>query len=73
MPMVHVPHGGGPMAPTCRHCGGMTFPYSKISTAGWVLFAALLLFCFPLCWLGLLLKDSGRRCGSCQMLVGPLG
>jgi DNA-directed RNA polymerase subunit M/transcription elongation factor TFIIS len=37
----------------------------KISTAGWVTFALLLFFCFPLSIIGLFLKDEYRVCRSC--------
>lgn len=71
MPMTHAPTG--PMVPTCRHCGAQTFPYSKISTQGWIVFFGLLVFCFPLCFIGLFMKETGRRCGSCHVLAGPMG
>jgi lipopolysaccharide-induced tumor necrosis factor-alpha factor len=38
----------------------------KISAAGWVLFAVLLLFCFPLCWIGLLLQEQYLECPACR-------
>jgi hypothetical protein len=37
----------------------------KISTGGWVTFVALLIFCFPLCIIGLFIKDEYRVCRSC--------
>ena len=37
----------------------------KISTAGWVTFTSLLIFCFPLCIIGLFIKDEYRVCRSC--------
>ena len=37
----------------------------KISTGGWVTFAALLILCFPLCIIGLFIKDEYRVCRSC--------
>lgn len=52
---------------TCRHCGaaGTKFIYQKISTGGWVLFSILLLGCFPLCWIGLMIKDQKTKCSHC--------
>lgn len=63
-----------PMVPRCATCGfqGHMIPYAKVSTGGWVIFALLLLFCFPLCFLGLLIRDKGLQCPHCQQLVGAL-
>lgn len=73
-PMAMMAPAPGQLAvPSCRHCGAMTFPVSKISTSGWIVFFGLLIFCFPLCWIGLLMKETGRRCGSCQVMAGPMG
>jgi hypothetical protein len=30
----------------------------------------LLFFCWPICWIGLLMKDSYRACGSCGIRLG---
>jgi DNA-directed RNA polymerase subunit M/transcription elongation factor TFIIS len=37
----------------------------KISTAGWLTFSLLLIFCFPLCIIGLFIKDQYHVCRSC--------
>jgi hypothetical protein len=37
----------------------------KISTGGWVTFSALLILCFPLCIIGLFIKDEYHVCRSC--------
>ncbi len=61
-----------PMAPfTCRACGysGHAMIVQKISTAGWIVFALLLLFCLPLFWIGLLIKDNRSQCPNCKVLV----
>jgi uncharacterized Zn-finger protein len=43
---------------------------SKISTAGWVIFAVVLVFFFPLCWIGLLIKEDYRACSYCGAKFG---
>lgn len=47
--------------------------HSKISTAGWLVFFGLLIFCFPICWVGFLMKDSGRKCLQCHAMQGGMG
>jgi hypothetical protein len=43
---------------------------TKISTGGWVLFVGLLILCFPLCWIGLLIKSSWKECPHCATPQG---
>jgi predicted RNA-binding Zn-ribbon protein involved in translation (DUF1610 family) len=45
----------------------------KISTAGWVTFAILLVTVFPLFWIGLLIKEDVPVCQVCgtKLAVGP--
>jgi hypothetical protein len=50
--------------PFC-HCTTPPVQMSKINTTGWVLFAVLLVCCFPLFWIGLLVKDYYRACVHC--------
>lgn len=69
--MVATPHGA--VVPACQSCGAPTFVHSKVSSAGYVVFFGLLIFCFPLCWLGLLMREHGRRCGSCMAMQGGMG
>jgi hypothetical protein len=40
---------------------------TKISSGGWVVFALMLLFCFPLFWIGLLMKDEHQFCSQCRV------
>jgi hypothetical protein len=56
----------------CPFCQSRDLPVeqSKISTAGWITFVLFLLFFCPLCWIGLLMKESYRVCGSCGMKLG---
>ena len=42
---------------------------SQISTGGWVVFAALLLVCPPLFFVGLLMKEEYRVCADCGSQV----
>jgi DNA-directed RNA polymerase subunit RPC12/RpoP len=52
----------------CPYCGSTTSPYTttEISQAGWITFALLLVFCFPLFWIGLLITESHRKCSDCN-------
>lgn len=56
----------------CPYCGwtGVPLNSKKTATAGWVLFAVLLILFFPLCWIGLLIQETRRKCGGCQMVIG---
>ena len=55
----------------CPHCGSgePAIRQRKISTVGWVVFALLLLFCLPLCFLGLLITEESSQCGMCGARV----
>jgi predicted Zn finger-like uncharacterized protein len=43
---------------------------SRISTAGWVIFVILLIACFPLCIIGLFIREDYRVCSSCGIKLG---
>lgn len=44
---------------------------TKISVGGWIVFVVLLLFlCWPICWVGLLMKDEYRVCSGCGVRLG---
>lgn len=70
--------GGQPLAyrPTqfaagnyrCPNCMSQLLPRveRRISTAGWITFSVLLVFFFPLFWIGLLIKDDVHICPSCN-------
>lgn len=75
--MQHPPNGYGAqpyptspvwVCPFCHRPGQLVF-VSKVSTAGWITFILLLLFCFPLCFLGLLMKDSRSLCPNCHVQI----
>lgn len=56
----------------CPHCHS-TYPprvVKRISSEGWVVFALLLFFCFPLFWIGLLIKEEYRTCVACGATFG---
>lgn len=56
----------------CPACMGQYLPRleRRISTAGWITFAVLLVFFFPLFWIGLLIKEDVRVCPGCNSRVG---
>jgi DNA-directed RNA polymerase subunit RPC12/RpoP len=55
----------------CPYCGSREPPYarSQISQAGWITFALLLVFFFPLFWIGLLMTETEWRCRDCNALL----
>jgi RNA polymerase subunit RPABC4/transcription elongation factor Spt4 len=60
---------GGYRCPNCQS----TYPpiaEKRISTEGWIVFVALLVFCLPLFWVGLLMKEQLRVCPVCRARVG---
>lgn len=52
----------------CPRCNSQLFPRvtRQISTAGWVVFAVLLITFFPLFWIGFLIKEDVRICPVCN-------
>lgn len=52
----------------CPNCGSNYPPLAekRISTEGWIVFCALLVFCLPLFWIGLLMKEELRVCPMCR-------
>lgn len=56
----------------CPTCGTQNFPYMsrKISTAGWIVFAVLLITFFPLFWIGFLIKEDVKLCPVCNTKIG---
>jgi hypothetical protein len=67
-----APAPGQYVAFKCPYCQSPAPPVQKqkISTAGWILFVVLLLLCFPLCWIGLLMKEDYRSCSFCGLGLG---
>lgn len=52
----------------CPRCSSQLYPRvtRQISTAGWIVFAVLLLTFFPLFWIGFLIKEEVRICPVCN-------
>ena len=56
--------------PFCQSTAGFR-SVEKISTGGMIFAVVLFLFlCWPLFWIGLLMKDKYRLCRSCGMKLG---
>jgi hypothetical protein len=55
----------------CPNCMSQFLPRTerRISTAGWITFAVLLVFFFPLFWIGLLIKEDVHVCPSCNIQI----
>ena len=69
---VFAPPPNSPMMRTnyqCPRCGTHLYPRTerKISTAGWIVFAVLLIAFFPLFWIGFLIKEDIHVCPICQL------
>ena len=62
---------GSPVSFRCPNCMSNYPPRleRRVSTAGWITFAVLLVFFFPLFWIGLLMKEDVRICQSCNTKV----
>ncbi|MCA1816647.1 MAG: LITAF-like zinc ribbon domain-containing protein [Acidobacteria bacterium] len=70
-PVVAQPAPSPAVAPAdfrCPYCHTNAPPVvsTRISTGGWIVFAALLIACFPLCFIGLFIKEEYRRCSWCH-------
>lgn len=65
-----VPQGGRDLSRgyRCPRCSSTSLPYKekRISTAGWIVFAALLIAFFPLFWIGFLIKEEILVCPVCN-------
>jgi hypothetical protein len=55
----------------CPQCGGQMAlsPVKKVSSSGWIVFVILLIFFFPLAWVGLLIKKNVYFCLSCNTII----
>lgn len=56
----------------CPRCSSQYMPRieRRISTAGWIVFAILLVTFFPLFWIGFLMKEEVRTCPVCNLRIG---
>ena len=73
-PLQQSFHGAGQMASNyrCPYCGTGYLPVMerRISTAGWITFALLLIFSLGIfCWIGLLIKETVPICPVCRRQV----
>src|SRR5918912_3657863 len=61
---AYTPPGAATGGYRCPNCGSTNPPIAekRISTEGWIVFCALLIFCLPLFWIGLLMKEERRLC-----------
>jgi DNA-directed RNA polymerase subunit RPC12/RpoP len=55
----------------CGHCGSTARPYRStvISQSGWITFVLLLIFFFPLFWIGLLMTEMKYTCSDCGVRI----
>jgi hypothetical protein len=54
----------------CPFCRSPAVPHevTNITNAGWIFFIVLFLFlCWPLCWLGFLIRETNTFCSTCRM------
>lgn len=68
-PLAHQGAGYYPAASyRCPNCGTSTLPIveRRISTAGWITFALLLVFTFIFFWIGLLIRENVTVCPVCR-------
>jgi hypothetical protein len=57
----------GGLGSVCQYCGSDAPPIysSQISAAGWIVLVLMLVFCWPLFWIGLLIKEDVKKCSEC--------
>lgn len=69
-----VPWQGNPVGHSylCQNCMNRYPPrhQRKVSTAGWIVFAVLLVTFFPLFWIGLLIREDAWVCQICKARLG---
>ena len=70
-PLVHQQQQNMAHGYLCPRCSSQLFPRyeRKVSTAGWIVFAVLLVTFFPLFWIGLLIKEDVRVCPVCNLRI----
>lgn len=68
-PLIHQQAQNMAYAFRCPRCASQAVPRyeRKVSTAGWIVFAALLIVFFPLFWIGLLIKEPVPFCSVCNL------
>ena len=57
----------GSFGSECHSCGSDAPPIytSQISAGGWIVMVVMLVFCWPLFWIGLLMKEDVKKCSEC--------
>lgn len=67
-PVVPLRQPNTPAGFHCPHCQSTAPPVvaKRIGVAGWVVFFALLIFCFPLCFIGFFIREEYRMCSWCR-------
>ena len=70
-PLVHQQPNNMAYGYRCPRCASQALPNAvrKISTAGWITFAVLMVTFFPLFWIGLLIKEDVRVCPVCSLRI----
>lgn len=67
---LHQSHIGPVLqCPYCHHVGRVRIA-QKTSTGGWILFVVILFVFFPLCWIGILIKQDYYVCAFCGIALG---
>ncbi len=71
-PQTQSPAYYGPGAMSnfrCPRCSSTNLPRieKRISSSGWITFAILLIFFFPLFWIGFMMKEDVRVCPTCGL------
>ncbi|HMQ03483.1 MAG TPA: LITAF-like zinc ribbon domain-containing protein [Pyrinomonadaceae bacterium] len=71
-PLAHAPFAYMGANYRCPNCGTTTLPITerRISTAGWITFALLLVFTVIFFWIGLLMKQNVSVCPVCRATLG---
>jgi hypothetical protein len=70
-PPVHHAPNTNPLAPQrgyhCPRCNSTALPIRKkqMSDGGWLTLVIMLLFCFPLFWIGFLMTEEYSVCPTC--------
>jgi hypothetical protein len=63
-PVPPAQMGYGYACPFCMY-QGPAMTKQRISTAGWIVFAVMIIVCLPLFWIGLLMKETVPSCPQC--------
>lgn len=74
-PSNETPSGtNSPQHPSCPSCGCTEEPSTtkRISQAGWIVFAVLLVTFWPLFWIGLLINEEVKQCRRCKRYIATV-